>query len=74
MPNGCTICPCKCAQSIDYLATAVDVCLLQVAFDRNGVLRVGPNVDFVAAVLSGAKGGNRRVESAHRSALRVSAN
>lgn len=37
----------------DYLAKDVDVCLLQVAHDRNGVLRVGPNVDFVAAVLSG---------------------
>ena len=39
----------------DYLAKDVDVCLLQVAHDRNGVLRVGPNVDFVAAVLSGAR-------------------
>ena len=28
----------------DYLAKDVDVCLLQVAHDRNGVLRVGPNV------------------------------
>ena len=39
----------------DYLAKDLDVCLLQVAHDRNGVLRVGPNVDFVAAVLSGAR-------------------
>ncbi|MDP7389303.1 MAG: acetyl-CoA hydrolase/transferase C-terminal domain-containing protein [Pseudomonadales bacterium] len=39
----------------DYLAKDVDVCLLQVAHDRNGVLRVGPNVDFIAAVLSGAR-------------------
>ena len=39
----------------DYLAKDVDVCLLQVAHDRNGVLRVGPNVDFVAAVLSGTR-------------------
>ena len=39
----------------DYLAKDVDVCMLQVAHDRDGVLRVGPNVDFVAAVLSGAR-------------------
>ena len=39
----------------DYLSAGVDVCLLQAAFDRDGVLRMGPNVDFLAAVLSCAK-------------------
>lgn len=39
----------------DYLAKDVDVCLLQVAYDRDGVLRLGPNVDFAASALSSAK-------------------
>ena len=39
----------------DYLSQGVDVCLLQVAYDREGVLRIGPNVDFAAAVLASAK-------------------
>lgn len=39
----------------DYLAEDLDVCLLQVAYDRDGVLRLGPNVDFAAAALSAAK-------------------
>ena len=36
----------------DYLAQDIDVCLVQVAFDRDGVLRLGPNVDFIDAVLA----------------------
>ena len=39
----------------DYLSAGVDVCLLQAGFDRDGVLRMGPNVDFNAAVLDCAK-------------------
>ena len=39
----------------DYLSAGVDICLLQAAFDRNGLLRMGPNVDFNPAVLSCAK-------------------
>lgn len=39
----------------DYLAHHVDVVLLQVAYDRQGVLRLGPNVDFAAAALGSAK-------------------
>lgn len=39
----------------DYLAKDVDVCLLQVAYDRDGVLRLGPNVDFAASAISSAK-------------------
>jgi len=39
----------------DYLARDVDVAMLQVARDREGVLRLGPNVDFVGAVLRNAK-------------------
>jgi 4-hydroxybutyrate CoA-transferase len=38
----------------DYLSSDVDVVLLQVARDREGVLRVGPNVDFVDAALASA--------------------
>jgi 4-hydroxybutyrate CoA-transferase len=39
----------------DYLSQGIDVALLQVAFDRDGVLRMGPNVDFNAGVLGAAK-------------------
>lgn len=38
----------------DYLRSGVDVALIQVARDRDGVLRLGPNVDFAAAVLESA--------------------
>jgi 4-hydroxybutyrate CoA-transferase len=38
----------------DYLSNDIDVVLLQVAHDRNGVLRIGPNVDFIDAALSSA--------------------
>ena len=38
----------------DYLAEHIDVALLQVAYDRHGTLRLGPNVDFVDAVLGSA--------------------
>lgn len=39
----------------DYLARDVDVALIQAARDKQGVLRLGPNVDFAGAALSGAK-------------------
>lgn len=39
-----------------YLATQrIDVALLQAARDRNGVLRYGPNVDFLDAVLENSR-------------------
>ncbi|MFV2089967.1 MAG: hypothetical protein ACC642_04875, partial [Pseudomonadales bacterium] len=38
----------------DYLAGNVDVALIQAAYDRNGQLRIGPNLDFVDAALSSA--------------------
>lgn len=38
----------------DYLRQDVDVALLQVALDQQGELRLGPNVDFVGAVLESA--------------------
>ena len=36
----------------DYLGSNVDVYLLQVAYDYQGRLRVGPNVDFHDSVLA----------------------
>ena len=40
----------------DYLkSTRLDVALLQAARDQDGVLRFGPNLDYVGAVLGNAK-------------------
>ena len=40
----------------DFVASqAFDVALLQVAYDREGKLRLGPNVDFAAAAMSSAR-------------------
>ena len=39
----------------DYLGSNIDLALIQVARDRDGRLRLGPNVDFTAAALGGAK-------------------
>ncbi|MEM7099892.1 MAG: acetyl-CoA hydrolase/transferase C-terminal domain-containing protein [Pseudomonadota bacterium] len=39
----------------DYLAHNIDVALIQVAKDAQGVVRLGPNVDFIDAVLAGAE-------------------
>ncbi len=39
----------------DYLQRDIDVVLIQAARDRDGVLRLGPNVDFISAALSSAK-------------------
>ena len=37
----------------DYVAEqAFDVVLLQAAYDRDGSLRLGPNVDFAAAAMA----------------------
>lgn len=36
----------------DYLSQDLDVALIQVAYDAQGTLRLGPNVDFLPAVLS----------------------
>lgn len=38
----------------DYLSKSVDVALIQVARDAQGELRLGPNVDFIDAVLGSA--------------------
>lgn len=38
----------------DYLSRDIDIALIQVARDAAGVLRVGPNVDFVDAALASA--------------------
>ena len=39
----------------DYLSQRIDVALIQVAQDRRGQLRLGPNADFAAAALASAK-------------------
>ena len=39
----------------DYLCRDIDVALIQVARGRDGRLRLGPNVDFTGAALTGAK-------------------
>ena len=39
----------------EYLGRDLDVALIQVARGRDGQLRLGPNVDFVAAALASAK-------------------
>jgi 4-hydroxybutyrate CoA-transferase len=44
--------PMQMRATYDYLATNVDVYLLQVAHDQEGQLRVGPNVDFHESVLA----------------------
>lgn len=38
----------------DYLSANVDVVMVQAARDRDGCLRLGPNVDFAAAALAAA--------------------
>ena len=38
--------PMQMRTTYDYLGSGVDVYLLQVAYDQEGKLRVGPNVDF----------------------------
>ena len=44
--------PMQMRATYDYLATNVDVYLLQFAYDQEGRLRVGPNVDFHESVLA----------------------
>ena len=39
----------------EHLRRGIDVALIQVARDRDGRLRLGPNVDFLAAVLANAE-------------------
>lgn len=44
--------PMQMRSVFEYLKSDIDVALIQVARDREGVLRIGPNVDFVEAVLA----------------------
>lgn len=46
--------PMQMRRVYDYLATNVDVVLVQVARGADGRLRLGPNVDFLGAALSAA--------------------
>ena len=47
--------PMQMRWTFDYLARPIDIALIQVAPDREGRLRLGPNVDFVDAILQGAE-------------------
>ena len=47
--------PMQMRRVYDYLSSNVDVVLLQAAYGADGVLRIGPNVDFAAAALGCAK-------------------
>jgi 4-hydroxybutyrate CoA-transferase len=51
-PDRLHFVPMQMRNVFDYLSTGIDVALLQVARDRDGRLRLGPNVDFAAAVLA----------------------
>ncbi len=44
--------PMQMRTTFDYLGQNIDVYLLQVAYDADGKLRVGPNVDFHESVLA----------------------
>jgi len=44
--------PMQMRTTYDYLGSGVDVYLLQVAYDQDGKLRVGPNLDFHDSVLA----------------------
>lgn len=47
--------PMQMRRVYDYVSREVDVALIQVVRGRDGRLRVGPNVDFVAAAVSSAR-------------------
>ena len=46
--------PMQMRATYDYLLDDLDVALIQIGRDRHGDLRLGPNVDFLDAVLSSA--------------------
>lgn len=47
--------PMQMRHVFDYLSSGVDVVLAQAAVDRQGVLRFGPNVDFLQAAMQSAR-------------------
>jgi 4-hydroxybutyrate CoA-transferase len=53
-PSRLQFLPMQMRAIYDYLSTNVDVALVQVARDRKGVLRLGPNVDFAGAAMNSA--------------------
>ena len=53
-PSRLNFLPMQMRAVFDYLRQDVDVALLQVAYDQDGVLRLGPNVDFIEAALQSA--------------------
>ena len=47
--------PMQMRWTFDYVREHTDVALISVAYDQNGVLRLGANVDFVEAAFQGAQ-------------------
>ena len=54
-PDRLHFVPIQMRNVFDYLADRVDVALVQVAEDRRGALRLGPNVDFADSALGSAR-------------------
>ena len=54
-PDRLHFVPIQMRNVFDYLADRVDVALVQVAEDRRGMLRLGPNVDFADSALASAR-------------------
>jgi 4-hydroxybutyrate CoA-transferase len=54
-PSRLNYLPMQMRAVFDYLCDGIDVLALQAAYDAAGTLRIGPNVDFAAAVLGCAK-------------------
>jgi 4-hydroxybutyrate CoA-transferase len=55
MPGCLHYVPMQMRAVFDYLSENLDVVMVQAARDADGVLRLGPNVDFAAAALAAAK-------------------
>ena len=53
-PSRLHFLPMQMRAVFDYLGQDIDVALFQVAYDQEGTLRLGPNVDFMEAALQSA--------------------
>jgi 4-hydroxybutyrate CoA-transferase len=54
-PERVEFVPMRMREVYEHLRRGIDVALVQAARDRDGVLRLGPNVDFAAAALASAR-------------------